>query len=393
MLNELQVLTLIAVTLCSCRGTGGSAAAGTAGGDVVHPRKEFFHRPIPVHSRVDLGAAAAEDHPLFRVLSAARRSAVVGVLEGPREQMFGKVSDVVVDSSNSIYVLDSYSHAVRVFGRDGQYIASVGAAGRGPGEFVEPRRLAMGQDGALYVLDVYHVHKFIHDGAGFRFERSFSYDFEPIDVCVLPSGLFIHGTTFAPGGAAFKAPPLIHRVSGERVEASFGQVYNAPDAMVAVHVNRSLLACDRDPDRLVLAPMALLGEFHAYGTDGTPEWITVVDGFRPIYFARTARGTRTRIPEDGYDHTYSLVPVRPWPPGVTRPFFLAQIAYVSREDADARNELTELRTFAIGAQDGRIVALGRGFPRIVAFGDGFFVSLREDPFPRIEIYEWGTRSS
>jgi hypothetical protein len=80
--------------------------------------------------------------------------------------------------------------------------------------------------------------------------------------------------------------------------------------------------------------------------------------------------------------------VEPNPPGVNDDLFLTQIAYTSRQDYDARDEFTSLRTFAIRARTGHIEGLGSDLPRVVAFGHGIFVSLRRDPFPQIAVYRW-----
>jgi hypothetical protein len=55
--------------------------------------------------------------------------------EGPA--MFGSVSDVAVDAAGRIYVLDGQAQEIRVFGRDGAHVRTIGRKGGGPGELAD----------------------------------------------------------------------------------------------------------------------------------------------------------------------------------------------------------------------------------------------------------------
>lgn len=381
-------MLLIVAAIPTMDGCNNGRVSERQSASVIHPRDELRYRPVEVISRIALTSAPSLEHPLRRMMQNAGRATSIGQPEGAPSEVFGKIADVEVDSEDRIFVLDSYNHAVRIFGSSGQYLGSFGAAGRGPGEFVDPRQLLIDDAGVVYVLDVYQVHRFIPTVAGFEFDRSLHFDFEPVDLCALGHRLFIHGVTFHPEADPLEPTPLVAEVAGGEVVSFFGDVYGAPDAMVSMHVERCMLLCDSYADRIVLGPLALLGELHAYSGARKPAWITVIDGFRPTVFERTARGTRTRIPDLGYDRLDGLIPIEPTPPGLERGLILLQVAYLSREDYDARADVTVLRSFVVDSKAGSITPLGEGLPRVEAFGKRFYVSSQRDPYPQLRVHPW-----
>lgn len=59
------------------------------------------------------------------------------------ENFFNRPTDLSVDDEGRIYVLDSGNYRVQVFENDGSFLRSFGRRGSGPGEFVNPRFIAV----------------------------------------------------------------------------------------------------------------------------------------------------------------------------------------------------------------------------------------------------------
>jgi hypothetical protein len=80
---------------------------------------------------------------------------------------FNYPSDVAVDGTGNIYILDSGNARVQKFGPDGKYLATIGRKGQGPGEFVMPGNIAFDKDGNLVVSDSNQsrIHVIIGGGA------------------------------------------------------------------------------------------------------------------------------------------------------------------------------------------------------------------------------------
>jgi hypothetical protein len=88
---------------------------------------------------------------------------VIGLAAG--DIPLGRIVDVAVDSREQVYVLDAAAQTIHKFAHDGRYLASIGRAGEGPGEFNAPGCMAIGADDRLYVSggDLY-VEVFAADG-------------------------------------------------------------------------------------------------------------------------------------------------------------------------------------------------------------------------------------
>ncbi len=59
---------------------------------------------------------------------------LIGTSEGQEEYQFGQIAGIDVGPDGRIYVLDQQASEIRIFDPDGQYLATVGRAGSGPGE-------------------------------------------------------------------------------------------------------------------------------------------------------------------------------------------------------------------------------------------------------------------
>ena len=66
---------------------------------------------------------------------------------------FNSPSDIAMDSSGNIYILDSGNQRIQKFSPEGKYLATIGRKGQGPGEFNYPGSLDIDGQGNLYVLD------------------------------------------------------------------------------------------------------------------------------------------------------------------------------------------------------------------------------------------------
>jgi len=69
----------------------------------------------------------------------------IGMLDGPEEQIFGRIVSLATGEDGTIYVMDQQVPALRVYDADGTYRTTFGREGGGPGEYRRP-------DGGLSVL-------------------------------------------------------------------------------------------------------------------------------------------------------------------------------------------------------------------------------------------------
>jgi sugar lactone lactonase YvrE len=79
---------------------------------------------------------------------------------------FSKPSDIAIDSSGYVYVVEWWNHRVQKFTADGQFLTGWGIEGAGDGEFDYPYGIAVDASGFVYVADGlnYRIQKFTADG-------------------------------------------------------------------------------------------------------------------------------------------------------------------------------------------------------------------------------------
>ncbi|HDT11709.1 MAG TPA: 6-bladed beta-propeller [bacterium] len=79
----------------------------------------------------------------------------IGDIESQNEPfLFHMPSDIILDSSDNIYIVDSGNHRIQKFKPDLTFIKTIGQRGEGPGEFNYPQSIDMDREGNIYVTDI-----------------------------------------------------------------------------------------------------------------------------------------------------------------------------------------------------------------------------------------------
>lgn len=77
----------------------------------------------------------------------------IGTIDGDGPEQFGRVGGLAVSGDGQIVVLDAQAQELRVFGRDGRHLRTLGRQGGGPGEMEGANGVVFGPDGLLRVPD------------------------------------------------------------------------------------------------------------------------------------------------------------------------------------------------------------------------------------------------
>ena len=195
-------------------------------------------------------------------------SVVIGVNEGERSEMFGVIADVKM-TPEGVFVLDSKYSEVRVYGYDGVWKSSFGSAGKGPGEFLHPRQLAVAQAGAtVYVITGDRRTSVFEqtDSGAFQLKKIIAEGVPTTAGCTINGSLYLLG--YIPDSQG-----IIHRYSPlSEYRSSFAAPYKSPNPTVVGSLSRrGFLACS-EQHRLVGLIRENIPVFTAYTENGEIAW-------------------------------------------------------------------------------------------------------------------------
>lgn len=74
-------------------------------------------------------------------------------VRGKEDGQFNWPTNIVIDKSGKVYVMDTFNFRVQVFDADGGLITKFGNVGRGLGQFAKPKGIGVDSEGHVYVVD------------------------------------------------------------------------------------------------------------------------------------------------------------------------------------------------------------------------------------------------
>jgi 6-bladed beta-propeller len=312
---------------------------------------------------------------------AARRSlAEIGKLDGPGAETLGFVIDVTMSPDGSeIFVLDGGAFNVSVFGADGRYLYSIGGPGDGPGEFRIPEAVLLVSPDRLVVTDRFErIHRFGRgrDGRFVYLDREIIGTL-PRDACVFQPGFILHSVS----GDEME---VLHRFekSGHPSHA-FAVPYRYSRYRPRATVSRGQVACSEDLGLVFLA-FWVRSAVEAYRVDdGSLAWHARLDGMMPSKIVEVKGGSAVRTgvfdsPEVHYLERAS---------GGTRTVVTLQYVKILRDDFLAQNRRHTLETYVLDPETGEGQYLGDSIPRIMYLSERRMITLKNDPYPRLEVFE------
>lgn len=112
-------------------------------------------------------------------------------IAAPKKQAFVRPTGVAYQEADSqLYVVDSKTNQVTVFGDQGQYVKSFGKRGSGNGELNIPTHIATGKDGKVYVNDAMNFRVQVFTGQG-NFISMFGHHGDGSGDFAMPKGVAV----------------------------------------------------------------------------------------------------------------------------------------------------------------------------------------------------------
>ena len=97
---------------------------------------------------------------------------------GKDSYIFGNISDLAVDSRGRIIAADNRPPSVTIFSMDGELVGSVGAEGKGPGEYTHAGGVYIGPNDSIYVADSRHNRLLVYDPVDLTYVRLIDYPYD-----------------------------------------------------------------------------------------------------------------------------------------------------------------------------------------------------------------------
>ena len=190
---------------------------------------------------------------------------------------FSYPSGVAVDKDGNIYILDSANARIQKFAPAGQYLATIGRKGQGPGEFIMPDAIDFDKDGNLVVADSPQARIHVIVGGG-RDARSVVIKEEMINgVRPLLSGDFVgQGSPYSfprPNQPAKTADEmrLFRRIAADgRIAGSFGRLTDFGESITNAVGNANTI--DVDGKGALYVSFNAQNRVEKYAPDGTLVW-------------------------------------------------------------------------------------------------------------------------
>ncbi len=303
----------------------------------------------------------------------------VGLLDGDDAYVFGEIRDVVALPSGGFAVVDGFSYELRWFDDRGQWVATAGRKGQGPGEFGEPHVAEVDEAGRVWVIDRRNMRLSAFRPAGeqleFVAETRLSWPVHyPKDLCWTQEGLILH---------AVASEGVFHVVDESGVRRSFG---NAVEAEIAPELRRHEV---RLQERFNWGRMACVEGFgvvllhdeqptlRAVSPTGEELWRRSLEDYRQLAFEPTERGgLRYAVdPETGTAHYAKDLVV--W----------GDFVYAALSESGMTERSYELRIYRL--DDGSLVSRAEVPFVLSAMGREYAYGVVEEPIPQVWVFRRG----
>ena len=224
--------------------------------------------------------------------------AVIGSLDGPDHEMFGRLIAVGAHEDHGLFLLDLQRGGIFWYGFDGAFRDALLQRGEGPGDLATPWDVHIDQEG-LWVLDRGNsrISQFaLQEGDGMRHVRSKPGVFRDGNICRLGEWMLLGGL-----GNGYTLHALDHegevtRSMGPAPEVAGAMEFGAWLPLVESQLIRGRVYCADDEGMVVVAASAH-PLVRAFDEGGVLLWEAELPGIHSIRFFVTPRGSLESEPD------------------------------------------------------------------------------------------------
>jgi len=303
-------------------------------------------------------------------LNGVQEKFVLGTLYAKHEEMFNRIEDIVVDSNNRIYILDSRKYQVGVFDSLGKFIKTLGNKGSGPGEFMQSESLALYNDNYLLVNNLDRIEIFDISG-DINYYKSIPLQRISRNICIIDDVLFVHSSQY-PSQNSSIPDSMFYTIDAYSLKDftytfSFGKSYIHEDPHIVESLSRGKISCNEHSStvQFVFDMMPFI-----YGYDsqnGDIKWISMINEFNNPKIEEVNRNNGRKALSFGRNENgmtdYLFRPVN-----ISDSYQLLQFSRtISNGDTDENMSTRRIfHSFLINSINGKAEYIGSDVPFIIA---------------------------
>jgi hypothetical protein len=332
---------------------------------------------------ISTGCGMAGEEEARRLAVTGDTLAVIGALDGPDHEVFGRLIAVGAHGDHGLFLLDLQRGAIFWYGFDGGFHDALLQRGEGPGDLATPWDVHIDQEG-LWVLDRGNsrISQFaLRDGDGMRYVRSRPGEFPDGSICRLGERMLLGGL-----GNGY----TLHELDGEgEITHSMGPAPEIAGAagfggwlpLVESQLLRGRVYCAYDEGMVVVA-LSAHPLVRAFDEGGVLRWETELTGIHSIRFFVTAGGSLESEPdpETGAHFLRSMIP---WSEGTLLLQYEIRIPGEPPDDQGFHG--IDSRLIDLGS--GEELARSQDLPLIHARAGNYLVLVDNLPYPRVTVLE------
>lgn len=268
---------------------------------IISCKKSSYEHPnfdeLPMESEVaySLDLESKDTVSVYKFLEAEHRNIFSSILKDTSDIALFGVENLKTDSTGNIYLSRTGFNSIFVYDKSGIFQYTIGAEGRGPGEFNNLISFDFDDNfSRLIALDQTEIEVFSNQKGKFQFDYNIPLKlFNPKDLCVMRDTVYYTGFKYEElDSLDISDKPYNNRIltSGpihaydlgyEKELSSFGPVYRSYSNwwLLDAQLSDVRLACNENSNTVV-GLLHNFGYFYGYKTDGSLRWISKLENFK-----------------------------------------------------------------------------------------------------------------
>ena len=253
----------------------------------VHPDPDRLPQDSEVNNFLDFAVNYTDPIPDFFDPQTIDTSFLINPDPKPRDEFYVYPEKVVADREGFIYVLHPVTHTIHVYSPEGEMVYKIGKGGRGPGEFLKLRMMALDEsEGLLYALDMLKIEVFKKEGNRYEYKSTIPLKFNGADdMCLLNGYIYVSGENLGynldnnENGFTHHPISKINAITLETEEA-FGFEYKSITGRPRFNtvLSRTLLDCNSQTNT-VIGYSENFSYLFGYDENGNRKWLSKIEPY------------------------------------------------------------------------------------------------------------------